>query len=136
MPRKRGVALISAAARADSRGWEAPLHHTPSHRLESQLAHDPDMAELLELFINELPQRVESVTKAWESRELSTLKRLAHQLKGSCAGYGFPTIGHAAASVESDLAGDAPLERIAADVGELVALCRRAMSPNAGSPRA
>ncbi len=94
------------------------------------------MAELLEHFLRELPQRVESVSRAWESRELSTLKRLAHQLKGSCAGYGYPTIGNAAASVESGLAADAPLERVAADVDELVALCRRAMSPNAGSPRA
>jgi HPt (histidine-containing phosphotransfer) domain-containing protein len=94
------------------------------------------MAELLELFINELPQRVESVTKAWESRELSTLRRIAHQLKGSCAGYGYPTIGAAAANVESDLMGQAPLDRVAADVDELVALCRRAMSPNAGNSRA
>lgn len=105
------------------------MHRTYQHRLESQLAHDPEMAELLDLFLRELPHRINAVSHAWEAGELATLKRLAHQLKGSCAGYGFPTIGAAAASVETDLAGGAPLEKVAGDVRELVALCRRAMSP-------
>lgn len=105
------------------------MHRTPPQRLESQLANDPEMTELVQLFLSELPQRIDAVSRAWEERELATLKRLAHQLKGSCAGYGYPSIGAAAASVETDLTGDAPLEKVAKDVDELLALCRRAMSP-------
>jgi HPt (histidine-containing phosphotransfer) domain-containing protein len=88
------------------------------------------MAELLDLFLSELPKRVDSVMNAWETRELNTLRRLAHQLKGSCAGYGFPTIGAAAGRVESTASTNAPLDKLGSEVTELVDLCRRAMSPN------
>ncbi len=98
--------------------------------IRSQHAGDPEMAELIDLFVGELPQRAESVLEAWRSRELHTLQRLAHQLKGSCAGYGFPTIGQAAERVENSLRLRGPaevrLEDLAADIKELIALCHRA----------
>src|SRR5689334_17049933 len=68
--------------------------------LPSDLSGDPEMAELIGLFLAELPKRVESLTQAWRAREFQAVGRLAHQLKGSSAGYGFPAIGTAAARVE------------------------------------
>ena len=98
--------------------------------IRSQLADDPEMAELITLFLQELPQRVDSMIKAWHTQELTALQRLAHQLKGSCAGYGFPTIGSAAARLEDDLrtkaSGQNHAEKLTTDVNELIALCRRA----------
>lgn len=95
--------------------------------IKSHLANDPEMAELLDLFLTELPKRVDSVMGAWRERELSTLRRIAHQMKGSCAGYGFPTLGAAAADVERTLDQGAPLDQIAGEVSELVDLCQRAL---------
>ena len=87
------------------------------------------MTELIDLFLGELPKRVELVAEAWQARELSKLQRLAHQLRGSSAGYGFPAIGSAAGRVEDAIRGHAPeqvqLEKLAVDVKELVSLCYR-----------
>lgn len=101
--------------------------------LRSDLADDPDMSEVLELFICELPRRVETVLNAWTTGEVQGLKRIAHQLKGSCAGYGFPTIGSAAERVEAKLDAGTELKNIRLEVDELVDLCRRAAR---GGPRA
>jgi HPt (histidine-containing phosphotransfer) domain-containing protein len=98
--------------------------NTPA--LRSQLAHDPEMRELLELFLSELPKRADAVMNAWRTGEMNTLKRVAHQLKGSCAGYGYPTIGSVASDLENTITVNGPVERIAEDVRELVALCERA----------
>src|SRR5437016_5645232 len=104
----------------------------PQIPLKSQFSDDPDMAELIALFITELPERVEAIRAAQQSGAGANLKRISHQLKGASAGYGFPTIGAAAAKVEDGLrAGGSDesqaLERVRAEVDELVNLCRRAM---------
>jgi HPt (histidine-containing phosphotransfer) domain-containing protein len=78
--------------------------------------------------------------EAWRTRQLKTLERLTHQLKGSSAGYGFPSIGAAAAKVESSLNRSSPeqvkLAEISAGVDELIDLCRRAASGNSRSAKA
>jgi HPt (histidine-containing phosphotransfer) domain-containing protein len=102
--------------------------------LRSEFSGDPEMAELIDVFLGELPKRVDSLSEAWRAREFQTVQRLAHQLKGSSAGYGFPTIGTAAAKVESCVREKSPeqvkLEELQAGVQELIALCHRA-SPSA-----
>ena len=117
---------------------EAPKTQVPA-RIHSQLANDPDMAELVDLFVGELPKRVESLTQAWRTREFQALQRLAHQLKGSCAGYGFPALGTAAAKVENTIRAKSPeeikLEDLSAEVNELIALCHR-VSPGPTSAKA
>lgn len=98
--------------------------------LRSELSGDPEMADLIGLFLAELPKRVESLTQAWRARELQTVQHLAHQLKGSSAGYGFPAIGTAAAKIEDCIrAGDPQhvhLDQLAHQVQELISLCHRA----------
>lgn len=97
----------------------------------SEFAGDPDMAELVELFVSEMPARIESLSAAWNSGDVTTLKRLTHQLKGASAGYGFPTIGTAAAAIEdrlrtigSDGLGD-QAAALASQVRELADMCKR-----------
>lgn len=100
--------------------------------LVSQFAGDPDMAELVGLFLSELPDRIDALRSAWETRELGQLRRMAHQLKGAGAGYGFAPIGDAAAKLEKGLAAckgasaDAPLDSLSRQLSELVDLCTRA----------
>lgn len=101
--------------------------------LTSEFASDPEMAELVTLFLSELPQRISTLADSWRDKKFKEVQRLAHQLKGASAGYGFPTIGLAAGKVENRLRdadpGDAP-ERLAAlntDLNELVNLCQRAL---------
>ena len=71
--------------------------------LRSEFADDPDMQEIIELFVGEMPRRLGELTTCWERRELDRLTHLVHQLKGSSGGYGFPTLGHAAGQLEETL---------------------------------
>ena len=98
-----------------------------THKLVSQLAGDPDMAELVALFVEEMPSRVRTVLECFERGELSELKRVAHQLKGACGGYGFPQVGAVAGDLEKMLAQGATddLARVRACVDGLVDMCRR-----------
>ncbi len=107
----------------------------PSGPIVSQFAADPEMAELVQLFLSELPARIAAMTTAWSGRQISDLTRMAHQLKGAGAGYGFPTIGAAAGTLESGLkkldaaSAQASVDRLAAEFRALVDLCSRACQP-------
>jgi HPt (histidine-containing phosphotransfer) domain-containing protein len=95
--------------------------------LKSEFAGDADMAELVEFFISELKQRVDSLTSAFQSGDRLQLKSLAHQLKGAAGGYGFPTITSSAAEVEGILKSEqAELGSVTEKLEELISLCRRA----------
>lgn len=106
--------------------------HAANPPLQSRYAADPEMAELIDLFLKELPEKVEALRAAAAVREATHLRRLAHQLKGAAAMYGFPTLGTAAASLESRLdAADADeaqgaMDRIGRELDELIELCDRA----------
>jgi HPt (histidine-containing phosphotransfer) domain-containing protein len=89
-----------------------PTPHTP---LRSSLAGDPDMAELVDMFLEELPQRLTVLTTAVDAGDIETLRRLAHQLKGAAGGYGF---GDASQSQLSSMAGS---------IADLKTLCERAL---------
>lgn len=93
----------------------------------SDFATDPDMAEIVELFVGELPDRVSSLYDAWRAGAAEDLQRLAHQLKGASGGYGFSVIGEAAAELEAALKRDeGDLCRLQDEFDRLVALCNRA----------
>lgn len=107
----------------------------PDRPVVSQFVDDPDMRELLELFVAEMPCRAEQLRTAAAASDISSLRRLAHQLKGAGGGYGFSTISNAAGRVET-LAAELLSRRIRDDphaaalsaaVTELVDLCTRAV---------
>lgn len=107
-----------------------PTPERPSPRTVSEFANDPEMAELVQLFVSEMPARIEALRAAWTQKQLVNLTRLSHQLKGASAGYGFPTIGNAAARLETALkgldSGPSDVEKLAAEFRELVDLCASA----------
>lgn len=104
-------------------------NHSPE--LRSEFAGDPDMQEILELFVQEMPSRIRDLRSYWENRELEKVGRLAHQLKGAGGGYGFNIISEAAAQLEKSitaLAGaptETTLNQMKAQVDTLVDLCNR-----------
>lgn len=92
----------------------------------SELANDPDMEELVEMFVNELPGKAAAIQKALADQDLETLGKLAHQLKGSAGGYGFPSITDAANALEASARVDEDLVSLVAQAKELTSLCERA----------
>jgi HPt (histidine-containing phosphotransfer) domain-containing protein len=66
----------------------------------SQLGTDEDLAELIELFVSEIPERLAILRRLAEKGQHDELARYAHQLKGAGGSYGFPELTAAAASLE------------------------------------
>jgi HPt (histidine-containing phosphotransfer) domain-containing protein len=89
------------------------------------------MGRIIDLFVQEMPARVESLLASWRDRNLESLRRAAHQLRGAGGGYGFPAVSTAAGTLEASLArlskggGEHQLENLRKQFEELVELCRR-----------
>ena len=66
----------------------------------SPLAGDPELRELIEQFVAELPERLARMRSAACADNLPEVGRLAHQLKGAGGSYGFPQISAAARELE------------------------------------
>lgn len=98
--------------------------------LRSNLESDPEIAEIVDRFVAELPDRVALLLGAHREGDVVRVRTLAHQLKGAAGGYGFPTIGAAAKQLEECLrqgaTGPGHVEQIRSGVEELVELCRQA----------
>lgn len=67
----------------------------------SDFSDDPDYSELLIFFVKALPERTQRLRELQENGEFEPLRELAHQLKGSGGGYGFPGMTKAARELES-----------------------------------
>jgi len=70
------------------------------HPLYSSFAADPDMAELIEMFVADMSLHVAAIEIAVKEIDWKGLQRMAHRLKGSAGGYGFSTIGASAGALE------------------------------------
>ncbi len=61
---------------------------------------NPNLAELIEIFVSELPGRVETLQSHAEEEDWEELARVAHQLNGNASSYGFPQLSRLAARIE------------------------------------
>jgi histidine phosphotransfer protein HptB len=99
-----------------------------SEFLYSSLASDPDLGEIVDLFVEEMPQRVEALTDTLARGDWSELRRYAHQMKGACGSYGFDQLTRPACRVEAACRDDQDEQLIREAVEELVALCQKVRS--------
>lgn len=106
---------------------------TNNRPLVSELSKDPEMRELVEEFVRALPQKAADLRDKLQQGDLDTLTRLAHQLKGSAGGYGFPMITEAARHLEQCAKATSDLASLETQIRELTDLCKRA---TATAPRA
>jgi HPt (histidine-containing phosphotransfer) domain-containing protein len=93
--------------------------------LYSRLAGDPDLDEIVDLFIEEMPGRIASLVQQLQAADWEGLKRTAHQLKGAAGSYGFDAISPPAGAIESAICNGEPEQRIRQSVETLVGLCHR-----------
>ena len=91
----------------------------------SRLAGDPDLGEIVDLFVAEMPERVATLLDQLQAQDWESLRRTAHQLKGAAGSYGFDAISPCAGKVESAIRDGEPEQRIRTTVEELVDLCNR-----------
>ena len=61
--------------------------HTPTTTpLVSTLAGDPDMAELVQFFVQEIDERIDTIQTTAQAKDIAGLRTVAHQLKGRGGG--------------------------------------------------
>ena len=93
-----------------------------------QLLDQAECQALVAEYAREMPERIGRLQQAIGSKDLSSLRRLAHQLKGSAPLYGFPQLAARAAELESlvrDMASEAEL---ACATDAVIALCCQVQS--------
>jgi HPt (histidine-containing phosphotransfer) domain-containing protein len=66
----------------------------------STLGTDPDLHELVEEYVNEMPDRMAALGAAFKSGDLELLRRNAHQMKGAAGSYGFGQVTPYAAALD------------------------------------
>lgn len=103
----------------------------PSAPVYSRFGRDPDLAELVELFVSEMPERIGKFRDCTERSDWEALGHAAHQLTGSAGSYGFSQLTPALQTLESLARVGAAPHAIQAAVEEVIDLCSRA---RAGSP--
>ena len=95
--------------------------------LFSEFANDSDMMQLVELFVEEMGDRISTLERCWSDGALNDLQTISHQLRGASGGYGFPSITDAAAVLEKHLnEDDCGLAQLSDSFEHLVLLCKRA----------
>ncbi len=86
------------------------------------------MLELVEMFVDEMPDRISAIEQAVQEADIAMLTTLSHQLKGAAGGYGFGTITDAAAEVEKLAKTQKQIDELEGSIAQLLSLCRRASS--------
>jgi HPt (histidine-containing phosphotransfer) domain-containing protein len=97
----------------------------------SDLGADPDLGDLVDLFVGEMPSRIESLLRLYDENNRLELCRLVHQMKGAAGSYGFHAVTPLAARLEQSLKNDTAEEILQEELMSLVALCRRIRSGSA-----
>ena len=99
--------------------------------VHSSFAGDPDLGELVDIFVDDMPGRIHALETQAEIGDWREVRRTAHQLKGSVGSYGFHAITPAAARLEEVLDEGRQEEEVLSALDELLSLCRRV---RAGEP--
>jgi len=108
-----------------------PLTSTSETLIYSDLADDPDLAEIVDMFVAEMPIRAAMMEARFAEQQWSELERAAHQIKGAAGSYGFNPLTTAAAKLEAALKGRADEAEIKQHLDILTQLCR---SVRSGTP--
>ena len=94
--------------------------------LSAELGDDPELRELVTLFVRGLEQRASAIEQALTNADVTALRREAHRLTGTARSFGFPTLAWAADDLASVVREHLPMEMVRASAQKLADLCRRA----------
>jgi HPt (histidine-containing phosphotransfer) domain-containing protein len=86
------------------------------------------LAEIVEMFVEEMPLRVRDLQNQFTNHDWDQLARLAHQLKGAAGSYGFDQITPYAARLEKAIRNGMALSEVQTALDELVETCGRIRS--------
>lgn len=90
----------------------------------SEFVDDKEMMELVTMFVDELPERLQRMEDAYAANDLATVQTVAHQIKGAAGGYGYPQLTEAAREVEATAKTRDP-QQVRTALDQLTAMCKR-----------
>jgi len=96
-----------------------------NNRIKSSHAGNPRIMEIIPEFLAGLPGRVGKMTVLLERNDLPGVQAVAHELLGTCGGYGFAPVSEPARKVEQSVKAGRPLESITSEVKSLIDVIRR-----------
>lgn len=99
--------------------------------LYSTLADDPDLGDLVDVFVNEIPDRVAGLAHCLASGDWEGLGRLAHQFKSAVGSYGFAQLVPPAVLLDAAVREGCAEDLVEEALVELSEMCSRV---RAGSP--
>lgn len=97
-----------------------------SSPLTSTYADDQVIAEILPMFLANMPKYTNNLQALIESRDYVGAGRVCHDLKGTSGGYGYPDIATATQVLETELKKGQDLELIRSYLDVVCGLCERA----------
>ncbi|TWU28573.1 Hpt domain-containing protein [Bythopirellula polymerisocia] len=86
---------------------------------------DPNLAELVEIFVSELPRRVETLQSHAEVEDWESFARVAHQINGNASSYGFPQLSTLAARIEYACRGSNSTKAILQSLDNFIEYCEQ-----------
>lgn len=101
--------------------------------LRSIYADDEAVADILPLFVNNVPKYLENLTAAIREGNWVQAARVCHDLKGTAGGYGYPDIGKVAAELELEIKGAKTLSALERNLAVAKVLCQRAQLALSGT---
>jgi PAS domain S-box-containing protein len=94
-------------------------------RIRSQYLDKPAVCRVLGEYVAGLPSQIAEIRDLLARRDLNTLRRLVHQLRGSGGAYGFPDITRLATEAETSIDGKTDITEVSKRVQALLdVVCR------------
>ncbi|MBX3413878.1 MAG: Hpt domain-containing protein [Pirellulales bacterium] len=93
--------------------------------LYSSLSSDPDLGGIVAIFVEEMPDRVAAIERAFEGADWDLVQRLAHQMKGAAGSYGFDQITPSALRLEFAARARNDHLELQSALAEFVGMCQR-----------
>lgn len=97
------------------------MHAENQPVIRSRFADDPEMCELVELFVEDIPAKIARLQTAMEQEDLEAVRTFAHQLKGAAGGYGFESLTPVAQRLEGTAAAATEISAARPHADEVVA---------------
>ena len=101
-----------------------PVIHS-AEPMYSTFGLDPEMSDLVEMFVDEMPDRLANFCDCMDRNDMEAVCIAAHQLKGAAGSYGFGELTPSLHHLEMALKRNASADEIQLALDAVIALCER-----------
>lgn len=121
--------LVAEECQNASEGQGAVSSQGGQGPIVSELANDPDLYVVADMFVERLFEILEKFQFAIDSNDLQAMRELLHELKGSGGSAGYSIITERSQALESLILDD-KIEELADSIPDFIKLCKRVESPS------